>query len=208
MGEAALLIQSQGPMSLDIQRLYWALDESCRGLPEATETVLGVHSLLVRFDPASEIDTVTERLPQLWRSIRPKEGQGRRIDIPVRYGGAQGEDLEELAATHELTIDAVVALHSTPEYTVFAVGSQPGFPYLGGLDPRLATPRRASPRQRVMEGSVVIGGQQTGIITRTSPSGWHILGSTNFSLFEPSRSPPATLSPGDRLRFVVEDVRA
>ena len=93
-------------------------------------------------------------------------------------------------------------LHTSAEYTVFALGSQPGFPYLGGLDERLAEPRRAEPRVRVEAGSVVIGGGQTGIISRTSPSGWHIIGDTDTQLFDINRAQAALLSPGDRVRFV------
>ncbi|SDH98918.1 5-oxoprolinase subunit PxpB [Alloyangia pacifica] len=208
MGESALLIQSGGPMSLDVQRLYWALDRSCRDLPGVTETVLGVHSLLLRFDPRAEVAETAARLPELWSETRPAEGEGRLVEIPVHYGGAGGEDLAELAACHDLGIDEVVALHSAPTYTVFALGSQPGFPYLGGLDPRLATPRRSSPRQRVEEGSVVIGGEQAGVIARTSPSGWHIIGATRVSLFDHARDEPALLQPGDQLRFSVEEVSA
>ncbi|GGG83917.1 allophanate hydrolase [Salipiger pallidus] len=205
MGESALLIQSGGPMSLDVQRLYWALDRSCRDLPGVTETVLGVHSLLVRFDPQAEVAETAARLQDLWNETRPADGQGRLVEIPVHYGG---EDLTELAACHDLRIDEVIALHTAPIYTVFALGSQPGFPYLGGLDPRLATPRRSSPRQRVDEGSVVIGGEQAGVIARTSPSGWHIIGATQVSLFDHARDEPALLQPGDRLRFSVEEVSA
>ncbi|MBE9640031.1 5-oxoprolinase subunit PxpB [Salipiger mangrovisoli] len=205
MGESALLIQSAGPMSLDVQRLYWALDRSCRDLPGVAETVLGVHSLLLRFDPQAEVAETAARLQDLWNETRPAGGQGRLLEIPVHYGG---EDLADLAASHDLRIDEVVALHSAPTYTVFALGSQPGFPYLGGLDPRLATPRRSSPRQRVEEGSVVIGGEQAGVIARTSPSGWHIIGATRVSLFDHARDEPALLQPGDRLRFSVEEVSA
>lgn len=206
MGESALLIQSEGPMSLDVQRLYWALDRVCHDLPGVTETVPGVHSLLLRFDPQAELADAAAHLQDLWQEIRPAEGRGRLVEVPVHYGGAGGEDLQELAASHGLSVGEVVKLHSAPTYIVFALGSQPGFPYLGGLDPRLVTARRASPRQRVEEGSVVIGGEQAGVIARTSPSGWHIIGATRVRLFDLDREEPALLQPGDQLRFSVEKV--
>ena len=206
MGESALLIQSEGPMSLDVQRLYWALDRVCHDLPGVTETVLGVHSLLLRFDPQAELADAAAHLQDLWQEIRPAEGRGRLVEVPVHYGGAGGEDLQDLAASHGLSVGEVVELHSAPTYIVFALGSQPGFPYLGGLDPRLVTARRASPRQRVEEGSVVIGGEQAGVIARTSPSGWHIIGATRVRLFDLDREEPALLQPGDQLRFSVEKV--
>lgn len=206
MGESALLIQSEGPMSLDVQRLYWALDRVCHDLPGVTETVLGVHSLLLRFDPQAELADPAAHLQDLWQEIGPAEGRGRLVEVPVHYGGAGGEDLQDLAASHGLSVGEVVELHSAPTYIVFALGSQPGFPYLGGLDPRLVTARRASPRQRVEEGSVVIGGEQAGVIARTSPSGWHIIGATRVRLFDLDREEPALLQPGDQLRFSVEKV--
>ena len=82
----------------------------------------------------------------------------------------------------------------------------PGFVYLSGLDPFLATPRRSSPRMSVPEGSVIIGGSQAGIMPITAPSGWHILGHTDLKLFDPKQDPPTAFKPGDRIRFVAERI--
>ena len=82
----------------------------------------------------------------------------------------------------------------------------PGFPYLSGLDPRLACPRRASPRLRVVEGAVIIGGAQAGIMPQTAPSGWHIIGHAELRLFDPLADPPTLFRPGDTVRFAVSDI--
>jgi inhibitor of KinA len=128
----------------------------------------------------------------------------RVVEIPVRYGGDDGPDLDEVATQAGMAMDDVVAVHAAGEYSVAMLGFAPGFPYLLGLDPRLATPRLDTPRARVPAGSVGIGGAQTGIYPRSGPGGWRLIGRTTMTLFDAARDPPAALSPGDRVRFVVE----
>jgi len=125
----------------------------------------------------------------------------RTIEIPVRYGGVDGPDLDELAAHAGLERDEVIARHAAAEYHVAMLGFAPGFPYLLGLDAALAMPRLATPRLRVPAGSVGIGGAQTGIYPRELPGGWQLIGRTPLVLFDPERSQPALLQPGQRVRF-------
>ena len=120
----------------------------------------------------------------------------------MRYGGEHGPDLDALAEHAGLSPREAVELHATAEYRVAMLGFAPGFPYLLGLDPRLAMPRLATPRQRVEAGSVGIGGAQAGIYPRPGPGGWRIIGRTDALLFDPARESPSLLAPGDRLRFV------
>jgi KipI family sensor histidine kinase inhibitor len=129
----------------------------------------------------------------------------RTIEIPVRYGGEHGVDLDAAATELGLTPAALVERHTAPVYTVAMIGFAPGFPYLDGLDPALALPRLATPRSRVPAGSVGIGGAQTGIYPRESPGGWRLLGRTPLTLFDPAADPPSRLLPGDRVRFVAID---
>lgn len=129
----------------------------------------------------------------------------RIIEIPVRYGGAHGEDLDAAAAELGIAPAELIARHREALYTVAMIGFAPGFPYLIGLDPMLALPRLATPRTRVPAGSVAIGGAQTGIYPRESPGGWWLLGRTPLRLFDAQRDPPSLLAPGDRVRFVAID---
>ena len=124
------------------------------------------------------------------------------VDIPVCYGGTHGPDLSDVAKRLQLTENEVIDLHTTAEYTVLMVGFLPGFPYLGPLPEALHLPRRDTPRLRVPPGSVAIAGGQTGIYPQASPGGWHLIGHTDFRLFDPSERPPARLQPGQRVRFV------
>jgi KipI family sensor histidine kinase inhibitor len=131
-------------------------------------------------------------------------GAERVVDIPVRYGGEDGPDLEAVAAHAGLSVQEVVVRHSASDYSVAMLGFAAGFPYLLGMDAALAMPRLETPRTRVAAGSIGIGGAQTGIYPRQGPGGWRIIGRTTLPLFGAVRTPPTLLAPGDRVRFVVD----
>jgi inhibitor of KinA len=123
------------------------------------------------------------------------------VEIPVCYASEFAFDLDDVARRAGLDVDGVVDLHSGTEYRVHCVGFTPGFPFLGGLSPKLATPRRETPRTEIPAGSVGIGGMQTGIYPVKSPGGWNIIGRTPLRLFDPQKNPPVLLRAGDRVRF-------
>jgi len=129
----------------------------------------------------------------------------RRWRVPVCYGGAHGADLVSLAAAHDLTPEAVIALHTAPRYRIYMIGFLPGFAYLGGLDPQLHTPRRAAPRTITPAGSISIGGQQTAVASVAGPSGWHMLGRTPWRGFDLRRSPAFLFTAGDEVVFTPID---
>ncbi len=105
-----------------------------------------------------------------------------------------------------LSLDELIDRHTAPLYPVYAIGSHPGYCYLGGMDERIATPRRKVPVLKIPGGSVSIGGKQTGVSASSGPSGWNTIGSTSLSFFDPAASPPTMLQPGDAIRFQVERV--
>ena len=124
------------------------------------------------------------------------------VEIPVFYGGSYGEDLKDVAAHAGLTEEEVIKLHSSVDYNIYMLGFLPGFPYLGGLDPKLFTPRLDNPRTKIPEGSVGIGGEQTGIYPLESPGGWRLIGRTPLKLYDPDREQPFLYQAGDYIRFV------
>ncbi len=124
-----------------------------------------------------------------------------RWKIPVCYEADLGPDLPVVAGRSGLSIEQVIERHAGAIYRVHCLGFTPGFPFLGGLPPELATPRRAEPRRAVPAGSVGIGGSQTGIYPIASPGGWNLIGRTPLRLFEADAPEPARLRPGDRVRF-------
>ncbi|OKS85643.1 5-oxoprolinase subunit PxpB [Mucilaginibacter polytrichastri] len=123
------------------------------------------------------------------------------ITIPTCYGGIYGEDLEEVAALHNLSADKVIDLHSSTIYKVYMIGFVPGFAYLGGMSAQLATPRKPSPRKVIPKGSVGIAGEQTGIYPLQTPGGWQLIGRTPLTLFDATRTQPALLKAGDQVVF-------
>ncbi len=131
-----------------------------------------------------------------------RKGAQRLIEIPVCYGGEHGPDLEEVAAACGLTAPEVIALHAASPHRVSMLGFAPGFPYMAGLDPRLAMPRRSTPRVRIAPGTVAIARDQSAVYTLETPGGWNLIGRTPVALFTPQADPPTLLQPGDRVRFV------
>lgn len=181
-----------------------ALERAVRGagIAGVTETVPAFASLLVRYDPlTTDYDAVRAALSRAAAGVFAQAAQaGRTVEVPVCYGGAYGEDLPDVARHAGLSEAEVVALHSARAYRIYMLGFLPGFPYLGGLDARLFTPRLSTPRTRIPAGSVGIGGQQTGIYPMESPGGWRLIGRTPLRLFAPGRALP--YAAGDSIRFV------
>jgi KipI family sensor histidine kinase inhibitor len=132
--------------------------------------------------------------------------QGRLVELPVIYGGEGGPHMADVVSHTGLSVEEIVAMHSAPTYPVYALGSHPGYCYLGGMDPRIATPRRKVPVLSIPGGAVSIGGAQTGVSASAGPSGWNTIGSTSMSFFDPTQDPPALLQPGDMIRFRVERI--
>ena len=97
------------------------------------------------------------------------------VEIPTVYGGEFGPDLGFVASHNHLTEADVVRIHSGTDYLVYMMGFIPGFTYLGGMNPRIATPRLSSPRTHIPAGSVGIAGEQTGTYPSDSPGGWQLL---------------------------------
>jgi KipI family sensor histidine kinase inhibitor len=211
LGDEALVCEAPPPATLDVQRRIWAVAALARGWDAVREVVPGMNNLTITFDALSaDALALTHALETAWQEAdaNADAAEGREVEIPVHYGGVAGPDLAAVAQHTGLAPADVAARHAAGVYTVFFLGFQPGFAYLGGLDAALHTPRRREPRVAVPAGSVGIGGAQTGIYPAQSPGGWQLIGRTALKLFDPTRNPPTLLMPGDRVRFVVERVDA
>ncbi|RDV00048.1 5-oxoprolinase subunit PxpB [Trinickia dinghuensis] len=206
-GDSALVCEAPAPATLACQERIWALAQALGEWPNVVEVVPGMNNLTVVFDPRSaDLETLASELSVAWNRAVGVQPSTREVDIPVRYGGADGPDLQAVADYTGLSVDEVVKRHASAEYIVFFVGFQPGFAYLGELDESLHMPRRAVPRLEVPAGSVGIGGAQTGIYPAASPGGWQLIGRTPSVLFDPTRDAPTLLQPGDRVRFTVLEI--
>ncbi|MCU5774172.1 5-oxoprolinase subunit PxpB [Erwiniaceae bacterium BAC15a-03b] len=203
LGERAVVLELDPPVSLASQQRIWGLSERLKSNPQIVETIPGMNNLtLVLADPQHTALDAIERLQRWWEESEALLPESRQVEIPVIYGGEAGPDLDEVARHSQLTPQQVVELHASVNYVVYFIGFQPGFPYLGGLDERLHTPRRAEPRLLVPAGSVAIGGSQTGIYPLATPGGWQLIGRSDLALFDPQQQPPTLLRPGDSIRFV------
>jgi inhibitor of KinA len=206
VGEAALTVEFGDRVDAALNRQVHTLDRAlatCE-IEGVIECVPTYRSLLVVFDPHRVAPAALQvRLLALARESRPDDEieDERLIKIPIRYGGEDGPDLEDVAAHCRITPDEVVTLHAGATYQVAMLGFAPGFAYLLGLPGELAIPRLATPRLHVPPGSVGIAGDQTGIYALDTPGGWRIIGRTNQTLFDPARPVPFTLRAGDRIRF-------
>lgn len=205
LGEAALLVEGTPADPLTnrvVVALALALDAAA--LPGVGRTVPAVNSVLLPFDPLRTSHAELERAVRaLLPTVVPLPATPTRIvEVPVRYGGADGPDLLEVAAQLGLTAQQVVTAHCAPVYRVLLIGFAPGFPYIGPLPPGLYLPRRATPRRAVPAGSVAIAVEFSGIYPAALPGGWHLLGRTDLRLFDPAHDPPTALVPGDGVRFV------
>ncbi len=172
-------------------------------LPGVIEFVPAYTTLTIYYDLWK---TSFEELTEALESLAINHPEARELDrplieIPVCYGGEFGPDLEYVAQQHSLTTDDVIEIHSSVNYRVYLIGFAPGFPYLGGMSTRIATPRRESPRLSIPAGSVGIAGEQTGVYPLETPGGWQLIGCTPWKLFLPEQTPPIRLTVGDQVRF-------
>jgi len=205
-GDNGLLIEFGDVISLEVNRRVIALSEAIIGakIQGVEELVPTYRSLLVRYN-ASKIsyEQLVFRIKDIEKTMeeRSMEKVGRKIIIPVVYGGEYGPDLTDVARFHGLTEEQVVKIHSGREYRVYMVGFVAGFPYLGEVADEIATPRLETPRLKVPAGSVGIAEKQTGIYPCEAPGGWRIIGRTPLRLFNPLQQPPVVLQLGDIVKF-------
>lgn len=221
LGDRALLLRFGDTIDRTINEHVLVAAQALRDakVQGVTEIIPAYASLCIHYDPALPGNAGEGARAELSARLREAIDEGNAcarpdgvgelaaIEIPVRYGGDFGPDLADVAAYASIDPADVITMHAAADYRVAMLGFAPGFPYLLGLDPRLATPRRAQPRTRVPAGAVAIGGAQTGIYPRELPGGWQIVGRTPIALFDAARSPPAVLAPGRRVRFRAIDAR-
>jgi KipI family sensor histidine kinase inhibitor len=203
-GDTALTVELGSTIDTDINRRVLSLDRAVarEKIAGIVETVPTYRSLLVHYDPlVIGFDAMSNKLLDLARMPVEAANAVRRWRIPVVYGGSFGIDLDDVARAHKITTDEVIARHTKNDYLVAMIGFTPGFAYLSGLDPSIATPRRESPRTETPAGTISIGGAQACVQCLAAPSGWHLLGRTPVRTFHPKREPVFLLEPGDQINF-------
>ncbi|UXS41923.1 5-oxoprolinase subunit PxpB [Agrobacterium tumefaciens] len=207
IGNKTFLIEAPGELDLPAQRRIWALTRALKDRPEVLELIPGMTNLLIVLRSTPEdAGHLQDELLDIWQTTAELDLLGKTIEVPTTYGGEHAIDLAAICDYSGLPDREVVRLHFERTYTVFAVGSAPGFGYLGGLDPRIFMPRKKVPSLRMLKGMVTIGGMQSGISVLTGPNGWNSLGFTEITMFDATAEQPAVLAPGDRVRFLPERI--
>jgi 5-oxoprolinase (ATP-hydrolysing) subunit B len=204
-GDAALTVEFGDSVDPATNARVLGLDADLARAPVTgvLETVPTYRSLFVRYDPR-EVGFAALATSLQARALRAKPAgeSGRTWRVPVVYGGEFGFDLEDVARARGLSPRELIARHAAARYRIYMIGFTPGFAYLGGLDPTLATPRRDTPRAQTPAGSVMIGGVQACVQCLAAPSGWHVLGRTPMRNFHPTRDPMFLMDAGDDVAFV------
>ena len=175
---------------------------SARGIRDVAP---GYATLGVHFDPLqTDLAALERTIESEFASLADLDAIADRkvIEIPVRYGGMDGPDIEHVAELAKCGVDEVISRHSRATYRVYMLGFVPGFAYMGRVDPSIASPRHRVPRERVPAGSVGIAGLQTGVYPVESPGGWQLIGRTDTVMFDPGRPQPSLLTAGDLVRFI------
>ncbi len=215
-----LLVHSEQALLLDFSALSPAgpgpaLMQNIQTVRQQLPALLGSHLLelvpsytsillifdLLQTDHSSVGQALASALP-LWLNASAPAAQGKVVELPCYYSAESGPDLHQVAALHQLSVAALIRLHSQQQYQVYAIGFAPGFAYLGFTDPRINTPRLSSPRPLVAAGSVAIADRQTAVYPAPSPGGWHLLGNCPVPLFDLNASPMMPFAVGDTVQFV------
>lgn len=219
LGDSALVITFGDSIQYDIHKQIKTCKDSIElsPFPGFIECVPAFTNLTIFYNPLEVVAAVKKKekkefvspfevvssilQSKLENEQTEKELDHRTVSIPVCYGGEYGPDLEYVARHHNLTTEEVISIHSESEYLAYMIGFAPGFPFLGGLPEKIATPRRSSPRTSIPAGSVGIAGMQTGVYPISTPGGWQLIGQTPIKLFLPEQNPPSLLQAGDIVKF-------
>jgi len=210
LGDLAAYVEFSRTLDLEVnsvaQRLAAAI--VARAVPWIRDVVPALGGVALHFNldhaelPAKPLDAA---LALVSESLKPalsgKDNPGSEVELPVCYEPEFALDLDEVAKKAELAAEEVAQRHAAADYRVLMIGFAPGHAYMGGLDPKLAVPRRASPRAVVPAGSVAIANEQTVVYPYAISGGWNVIGRTPMVLFDARRPRPSLLWPGDRVRF-------
>ena len=216
-GESSILIEWPSRIDPAIIQDIVSFEKQVSKHQKVVDTIIAYNSLTILYQHIydysidyqyqNNFTNAVAELKKLYVKERTKERIQQKVwQIPVCCDIQFGIDLEEIAQQKKLSVDEVIQLHTQPKYLIYFLGFQPGFMYLGGLDERIHTPRRPTPRLRVEKGSVGIGGEQTGIYPTETSGGWNIIGKSPIDFFDISKSKPCFAKAGEFIQFVAIDL--
>lgn len=205
-GDSSMVIEFGNEISKEINSQIRALTDGLDNMENEfiREIVPTYRSIIVYYDSLKiSYGDLKKKILELGDSRSDYgEEEINMVEIPVLYGGNSGPDIESVAEHNGISVEDVIKIHSSRDYLIYMLGFTPGFPYLGGMDERIATPRLEKPRLKIDAGSVGIAGSQTGIYPLESPGGWQLIGKTPLDIFNPENEDPFLLNAGDYIRFI------
>jgi KipI family sensor histidine kinase inhibitor len=210
LGDAAVYAEFGDKLDLETNQSLQALAAALRAreLPWIRDVVPALCGIAVHFDPfhpqlpSPVLEFFHALLEEAFKSAGKFEDSGHTVEVPVCYDPVFALDLEEVSSLTKVTKQEIQKLHAKSRHFVLMVGFSPGQPYIGGLDPKLSVPRRATPRTVMPAGSVAIANAQTAVYPYETPGGWSIIGRTPLRVFDPAREPASLFAPGDRVHFI------
>jgi KipI family sensor histidine kinase inhibitor len=208
-GDKSLVIEFgdsiEEQINAKIRSLTLAIERE--GIIGLIETIPTYRSLMIIYEPMLiELDELIDKVKSIETKMdEMKLPDAKIIEIPTLYGGEFGPDLEFVAEHNKTSLEEVIKIHTSRSYLIYMIGFTPGFPYLGGMNDKIATPRLQTPRTKIPVGSVGIAGKQTGIYPIESPGGWQLIGRTPVKLYDPNREEPVLLNAGDYIKFIQID---
>ncbi len=210
LGDCAAYIEFSEKLDLEVNAVVQRLAVAVQGknAPWIRDVVPALGGLALHFNPdhaavfgdalhaAANLvaDCLKEGLPDV-------DAVQRTVDVPVCYEPQYAPDIEEVAKKAGVSVDEVARRHAAGDYRVLMIGFAPGHAYMGGLDAKLAVPRRATPRAVVPSGSVAIANDQTVVYPYAISGGWNVIGRTPLKVFDAGRQEPSLFASGDRVRF-------
>jgi KipI family sensor histidine kinase inhibitor len=208
-GDAALLVEWPARIDLETSSRVVSLARAIRTRSGALrDVVVGYCTVTVYYDPlVTDPAALEAEIRAIDASLAPAgSAASSLVEVPVRYGGEDGPDLDDVAVFAGCSPEDIVARHTSTTFRVYVVGFVPGFPYmypLAGSESWMEIPRRSTPRTRVPAGSVAIAAGQTGIYPMETPGGWHLIGRTALKPYDPERvDRPFLFQAGDTVRFL------
>ncbi|CAM3036875.1 allophanate hydrolase [Corynebacterium hadale] len=183
--------------------MNWHAFLKANPLPRQTDVIAAARTVLLTFDSPTATREAADRLA----SISPSSAEQRAprdVEIAVLYDGA---DTASLAESLHMSVDELIAWHTSTTWVAAFGGFAPGFTYCVPEDPAraLSVPRLTSPRTEVPAGAVAVAGEFSAVYPRTSPGGWQLIGTTHTPMWDSAATPPALVAPGDRVHYRAVD---
>lgn len=203
VGDCGILLRFGDSIDLKTHKRVMSADQAIRaaGLAGVTELTPSYAALLVGYDPLKTDYQSLMRDISLLKPESTTNTTAKKWTVPVCYDAEFAPDLPAVAEQTGMSDDAVINAHLESLYHIYMYGFAPGYAYLGGVKGQIQLPRKSEPVRDIPAGAVMIAGPQCIVTTITMPTGWWIIGRSDYPIFRPDDDNPFPMSVGDEIRF-------